>query len=54
MESKLNQVLMKGDKAMYHRVAAYEAAKTEDQLKQEFGIPAHLQLKIESLFDARN
>jgi len=48
------EVIQKGDRKLYHRVKAYEAAKTEDQLMSEFGVEQlWLMLDFEKHFKLR-
>ena len=41
------QIHHKGDRKLYHRVKAYELAKTEDQLIREFGVELNQLLELE-------
>ena len=46
-------ILEKNDRNLYHKVKAYEIAKTEDQLKSEFSVPKSLFLDVEKHFQLR-
>ena len=49
-EDKMVEIIQKGDRALYHRIKAYEQAKTEDQLHAEFSVDQDLFLEIEKHF----
>ena len=53
VEDKMEAILAKNDRALYHKVKAYEIAKSEDQLKSEFSVPMRLFLQIEKHFRIR-
>lgn len=52
-EEKMIQIIHKGDRPMYHKVKAYELAKTEDQLHAEFSVDLFLFLEIERHYKAK-
>ena len=52
-EEKMIQIIHKGDRPMYHKIKAYELAKTEDQLHAEFSVDLFLFLEIERHYKAK-
>ena len=53
VEDKMVAILEKNDRSLYHKVKAYEIAKSEDQLISEFSVPHWLFLDIEKHFKIR-
>ena len=53
IEDKMVAILEKNDRSLYHKVKAYEIAKSEDQLISEFSVPHWLFLDIEKHFKIR-
>ena len=49
-EDKMVEIIQKSDRETYHKVKAYEQAKTEDQLHSEFSIDLNLFLDFESRY----
>ena len=47
LEDKMVQIIQKGDRSLYHRIKAYEQAKTEDQLHNDFSVDLNIFLGIE-------
>ena len=39
-------IFMKGDKALYQQIKAYEMAKTDEQLKSEFGVDNQIMFQL--------
>ena len=52
-EDKMVPILRKGDRLLYHKVKAYEIAKSEDQLYNEFSVDLALFLHFEKHFKLR-
>ena len=50
VEDKMVAILEKNDRSLYHKVKAYEIAKSEDQLVAEFSVPHWLFLDLEKHF----
>ena len=53
VEDKMVAILEKNDRSLYHKVKAYEIAKSEDQLVAEFSVPHWMFLDIEKHFSIR-
>lgn len=53
-EDKMVQIIQKNDRSTYHKVKAYEQAKTEDQLLSEFSVDQALFLDFEKHYKLKD